>query len=56
LVARLVRDEKVAGSNPVTPTFGKIKPSDETSEGFFVGAREVILAIWLGQAAIADEQ
>jgi hypothetical protein len=35
LVARLVRDEKVAGSNPVTPTFQEIKPFDDQVEGFF---------------------
>ena len=33
MVARLVRDEKVGGSNPLTPTFREIKPFDEHVEG-----------------------
>jgi hypothetical protein len=34
---RLVRDQEVAGSNPVTPTSCKIEPFGENVEGLSIG-------------------
>ena len=42
MVARLVRDQKVAGSNPVTSTFRKALLHKDLQQGF-----SYVLAMWL---------